>query len=139
MEKEGLRSTDVDLSISNAQTSESFKNEQEMISKNSSVVVARTPLSRRPGNATSSAYTVNMPKKTTSKHTIEQLKQMSNLATVNADEEDKIEGRVRKKNSRKILIFQNSRQFPRAFSTFWNFQGFSKLLEDFYVFSFISG
>ena len=41
MEKEGLKQTEVDLSISNAQTSETFKNDQEMISKNSSVIVLR--------------------------------------------------------------------------------------------------
>ena len=45
MEKEGLKSTEVDLSISNAQNSEIYKNEQEMISKNSSVIIQRTPLS----------------------------------------------------------------------------------------------
>ena len=44
MEKEGLKSTEVDLSISNAQNSEIYKNEQEMISKNSSVIIQRTPL-----------------------------------------------------------------------------------------------
>ena len=47
MEKEGLKPTEVDLSVSNAQTSETYKNEQEMISKNSSVIVLRAPLSRK--------------------------------------------------------------------------------------------
>jgi hypothetical protein len=87
MDKEGLKQTEVDLSISNAQTQETFKNEQEMISKNSSVIVLRQPLTRRAGASSTSAYTVNMPKK---KPTVEQLKQVSNLANVEADEEDKI-------------------------------------------------
>ena len=92
MEKEGLKPTEVDLSISNAQTSEQFKNESEMISKNSSVVVLRTPLSRRIGvGNNSTAYPVNMPKKaSTTKHTLEQLKSISDLSRVDADEEDKI-------------------------------------------------
>ena len=44
-------------------------------------------MTRRAGAATTSAYTVNMPKK---KPTVEMLKQVSNLASVEADEEDKI-------------------------------------------------
>ena len=51
MEKEGFKPTEVDLSISNAQTNETFKNDQEMISKNSSVVILRTPLARRAGSS----------------------------------------------------------------------------------------
>ena len=117
MEKEGLKPTEVDLSISNAQTSEQFKNESEMISKNSSVVVLRTPLSRRIGvGNNSTAYPVNMPKKaSTTKHTLEQLKSISDLSRVDADEEDKIAAMMHQvknllylknilKNSRLVLV-----------------------------------
>ena len=114
MEKEGLKPTEVDLSISNAQTSEQFKNESEMISKNSSVVVLRTPLSRRIGvGNNSTAYPVNMPKKaSTTKHTLEQLKSISDLSRVDADEEDKIAAMMHQvKNSKISKSFAESNNF----------------------------
>ena len=122
MEKEGLKPTEVDLSISNAQTSEQFKNESEMISKNSSVVVLRTPLSRRIGvGNNSTAYPVNMPKKaSTTKHTLEQLKSISDLSRVDADEEDKIAAMMHQvKNSKISKSFAESNNFFKVnFSNF---------------------
>lgn len=85
MEKEGLKPTEIDLTIINAQTSDMYTDPTQQINKNSSVKVQRAPLGRRPPNT--QAYTVKMPKK---EFSLDELKKTSNLAAVEADEEDKI-------------------------------------------------
>ena len=61
MEKEGLKPTESDLTVINAQTNEIYTDHSIQISKNSSVKVQRAPLGRRAGSTP--AYTVKMPKK----------------------------------------------------------------------------
>ena len=93
MEKEGLKPTEVDLSVKNAQTNETYKNEQEMISKNTSVIVQRTPLSRKHQSQTSQAYTIKKTQSATL--TGAELQNVSELYSANATEEDKIEAMMK--------------------------------------------
>ena len=89
MEKEQLKPTENDLSISNAQTREEYRNLNEQIPKNSSVQVRRTPLgASRLANQGGQTYAV----KKTTKPTVskEELMNHANLAEMSsqAKEED---------------------------------------------------
>ncbi|CAL8305398.1 unnamed protein product [Merluccius merluccius] len=44
MDREKLRAGDCDLQITNAQTKEEYKDDEDLISKNSSVIVRRIPM-----------------------------------------------------------------------------------------------
>nr|XP_026689737.1 E3 ubiquitin-protein ligase RBBP6 [Ciona intestinalis] len=109
MEKQKLKSTEVDLQITNAQTLQVYKDDLALIPKNTAVLVRRIPLGpvrdskvyvvKRSEKGTSSSYSVASKSaqdtsSTQPKLSFEELAKTSNLAEANASEEDKIKAAI---------------------------------------------
>ncbi|XP_076818178.1 uncharacterized protein LOC143463545 [Clavelina lepadiformis] len=107
MEKQKLKSTELDLHITNAQTLQVYKDEAALIPKNTAVLVRRVPLGPVRSSKVyvvkknlSTAYTAVSSQKVTHendvapKMSLEELTKTSNLAEANASEEDKMKAAI---------------------------------------------
>nr|CAB3265457.1 E3 ubiquitin-protein ligase RBBP6 [Phallusia mammillata] len=107
MEKQKLKSTELDLHITNAQTLQVYKDESTLIPKNTAVLVRRIPLGpvrdskvyivKRHDSSSQAVHTstkVVQEPEAQPKLSFDELTKASNLAEANASEEDKIKAAI---------------------------------------------